>query len=76
MELRAYLSSVNETPSAFAVRVGTSRQNVSRWCSGVMPRRRDIVRILSATGGKVTPTDFALAVPRPAGKNSSPQVAA
>ena len=66
MELKAYLTSEGLTPSAFAERIKTSRQNVSRWCAGVMPRRRDIIRILSATGGKVTPTDFALAVRRAA----------
>ncbi len=64
MELAAYLSAKGETPSSFAVKLETSRQNVSRWCDGVMPRKPDLAKIMAATNGAVTPMDFAFAKPK------------
>lgn len=60
MKLAAYLASINTTPAAFAAELGTSRQNVSRWCAGVTPRRREMLMLLAKTEGKVTPNDFML----------------
>lgn len=69
MKLAAYLSSVGKTRSTFAAELETSRQNVARWCEGVTPRRRDMLRILAATEGKVTALDFLLQSPaKPAAK--------
>lgn len=61
MTLASYLKSMGLTQAAFAAQIGTSRQNVSRWCEGVIPRRADMLRLLAITEGKVTPNDFALA---------------
>lgn len=61
MTLASYLKSLGLTQAAFAAQLGTSRQNVSRWCEGVTPRRADMLRLLAATEGKVTPNDFAFA---------------
>ncbi len=67
MDLSAYLKTHNISRATFAATLRTSRQNVSRWCEGVMPRREDIVKIMAETKGEVTPTDFAFAKPvRPA----------
>ena len=60
MKLAAYLSSIGMSRSAFATKLGTSRQNVTRWCEGVTPRRDDMLRLLAETEGKVTPNDFVL----------------
>lgn len=64
MDLSAYLKANDISRAAFAVKLRTSRQNVSRWCEGVMPRRDDIVKIMAETKGAVTPTDFAFAKPK------------
>lgn len=66
MELSAYLKAKGQSRSSFAADLKTSRQNVSRWCEGVMPRRDDIAKIMAATDGAVTPMDFAFAKPRQA----------
>lgn len=66
MDLSAYLKGAGLSRAAFAARLKTSRQNVSRWCDGVVPRRDDIVKIMAETGGAVTPNDFAFAKPKPA----------
>ncbi len=63
MKLAAYLSSIGKSRSAFAAELETSRQNVTRWCEGVTPRRKDMLRILAATEGKVTALDFLLQSP-------------
>lgn len=63
MKLAAYLSSTGKTRAAFAAELETSRQNVTRWCEGVTPRRKDMLRILAATEGKVTALDFLLQAP-------------
>jgi len=60
MKLAAYLSTHRISIPAFAAKLGTSRQNVDRWCKGVTPRRNDMVRILAETQGQVTPNDFVL----------------
>lgn len=60
MKLAAYLKQAGKTRSAFAAELGTSRQNVARWCDGVTPRREDMLLILGATGGQVTAHDFLL----------------
>lgn len=61
MKLAAYLSEAGISVQAFAAKLGTSRQNVDRWCKGVTPRRNDLMRILAETEGKVTPNDFIFA---------------
>lgn len=66
MDLSAYLNAKGETASSFAAKLETSRQNVSRWCDGVMPRKPDLAKIMAATNGAVTPMDFAFAKPRSA----------
>jgi transcriptional regulator with XRE-family HTH domain len=74
MKLSAYLSSLGMSRAAFAAKVGTSRQNVSRWCEGVTPRRDDMIRVLAETEGKVTPNDFAFS-PRSPEPPAKPQEA-
>lgn len=61
MKLATYLSQNGIGVRAFALKLGTSRQNVDRWCKGVTPRRKDQLRILAETGGAVTPNDFVFA---------------
>lgn len=63
MKLATYLSQVDMSVPAFAAKLGTSRQNVDRWCKGVTPRRNDLMRILAETEGKVTPNDFVFTPP-------------
>lgn len=61
MKLAAYLSQAGMSRAAFAAKIGTSRQNVARWCEGVTPRRDDLMRILAETEGQVAPNDFIFA---------------
>lgn len=61
MKLATYLSQTGISVPAFAAKLGTSRQNVDRWCKGVTPRRNDLMRILAETEGQVTPNDFIFA---------------
>lgn len=59
MTLADYLAETGQRPAQFAARVGTPRQNVSRWLAGRnIPRQREMDRIFSETGGKVGPADF------------------
>lgn len=47
------------TQSAFGRRVGANHSTVSRWRSGkLLPSWPQMLAILRATGGQVTPNDF------------------
>ncbi|CAN5477971.1 hypothetical protein BH10PSE7_BH10PSE7_15180 [soil metagenome] len=48
------------TLEQFAAQIGASKGMVWKWENGTIPRRRHAERILKATGGAVTPTDFVL----------------
>lgn len=72
MKLATYLSQNGIGIRAFALKLGTSRQNVDRWCKGVTPRRKDLMRILAETEGAVTPNDFVFApIAKPAPKSEA-----
>jgi transcriptional regulator with XRE-family HTH domain len=59
MTLQQYLTLTGQTQQQFAHLIGVSQMSVSRYASGNrMPRREHLRRILEATQGAVTPTDF------------------
>ncbi|TRO96756.1 helix-turn-helix transcriptional regulator [Glycocaulis profundi] len=59
MTLSDWLKTSNVTPSAFADRIGVSRQAVHRYVEGDrIPRREVLTKINEATGGAVTANDF------------------
>lgn len=59
MTLADFLRDAGERPAEFARRIGTSRQNVTRWANGeTIPRKGEMDRIAEATNGKVQAADF------------------
>lgn len=59
------------TQQQFAAAIGATKAMVSKWERGTIPRRAQCDKILSFTGGEVTPSHFVLAdvipsKPRPA----------
>jgi len=58
MRLQEYLTEKRETASSFAQRIGVSRVAVTRYCSGRVPERATMEKIIKATDGEVTPNDF------------------
>lgn len=54
-----YLKDKNITQEAFAARVGTTQETVSKWVNGGrMPRRSHLAKIVAETAGAVTANDF------------------
>lgn len=66
MMLRAYIAGLGaRRMSAFAREVGVSPSTMYRYaCKGVIPGKAHMERIVAATNGAVTPSDF-YAKPRP-----------
>jgi len=59
MTLREYLASTKIADDAFAARVDASEGAVRKWKSGErIPRPEQMARIVEATAGQVTATDF------------------
>jgi transcriptional regulator with XRE-family HTH domain len=58
MTLTEYLCANRMTQPQFAEMVGVSQSTVSRWCSGVPPRRRYIAKLRAVTDGAVTLASF------------------
>lgn len=56
--LKQYLSETGETQAEFAARIGSTQPRVSKYCTGTVPRRKMMERIIDATKGRVTPNDF------------------
>lgn len=73
MTLTDFLTQNSLTPSEFARRVGTSRQNVCRWMASNIPRPDEMRRIVAATEGAVTPNDFFGLPPPQAAPQPHPQ---
>jgi transcriptional regulator with XRE-family HTH domain len=59
MQLAAYLTQADIKPSAFAERIGVTRQTLWRYMSGERRPEWDVLeRIKRETEGHVTPNDF------------------
>lgn len=59
MKLADYLSEAEIKPSAFAERLGVTRQTLWRYMSGERRPEWSILEVIAReTGGKVTPNDF------------------
>lgn len=59
MTLQEWLTAEGVTPRQFSERVGVATRSVYRYLSGdTHPVPRIMVRIQTATGGKVTAADF------------------
>lgn len=58
MTLTDYLAEIRMTQPEFAARMGVSQSTVSRWCSGVLPRRKYLKRLRDETNGRVTAASF------------------
>lgn len=66
MHLRTYLASKGLTDAAFAAAVNASTGAVRKWKAGERtPRPEQMVEIVKATNGEVTPNDF-LPIRKPA----------
>lgn len=71
VDLKTWLAENNTTMSAFGRRIGTSAENVRRYClhpghrDHRRPREASMTRIAKETGGAVQPNDF-YGVPEPA----------
>lgn len=59
MKLSSYLKSVDETPEAFAGRIGVRKATVYRYLAGTRRPEWDVMaQIAGATQGLVGPADF------------------
>lgn len=59
MTLRQYLALTGMTQQQFASQIGASQSAISRYVVGLrVPRLKHLLRIIEATDGAVTPTDF------------------
>lgn len=59
MTLTLFLAETKQTPSAFARKIGVSRQQMAMYASGGQIPRKDVMRkIVEATSGLVRPDDF------------------
>lgn len=59
MKLKTYMERHKLSPARFAALIGVSQPAVHRYVhNGRIPQRDVMLRIVEATGGKVTPTDF------------------
>lgn len=57
--LSKHLETNGVTQSAFAAEVEATQSTISKICAGIIvPKRRLMARIVSATGGAVTPNDL------------------
>ncbi len=73
MKLADYLSRSEIKPSAFAERLGVTRQTLWRYMSGDRRPEWDVLeRICAETGGQVTPNDFLGDPQAPATADSAP----
>lgn len=58
MQLKKYLESREISPREFADKVGVTKQAISRYLRGRVPRQDVVMKINKITRGEVGPNDF------------------
>nr|CAB4128824.1 Putative bacterial antitoxin YdaS [uncultured Caudovirales phage] len=58
MSLQDWLEETRTSVSSFAAAVEVSRQTVHSWLTGTVPDGANLLKVQTATQGKVRPADF------------------
>jgi len=58
MRLDEYLKKEGLTQAVFAKKIRVTQPSVSDWCKGSPPKRKNALKIVSITSGKVTLNDL------------------